>query len=62
MDPASVAAILRIAVPLGTALVQLFRTAGRPVEADELEAILQRSDAVAQSIIDRAKQELSQDD
>lgn len=61
MDPATVSALLRVALPLGTALVQLFRTAGRPAEADEIEAILTRSDAIAQSIIDRAKAELEKE-
>lgn len=58
MDPATIAALLKIAVPLGTSLVTLLRAAGRPTDADDIEAILRRSDATARSIIEIAREEI----
>lgn len=62
MDPATIQALLRIAVPLGTSLIQILRTAGRPADADAIEAILRRSDAIAETIIDTARAELAKVD
>lgn len=59
MDPATAAALLRIAIPLGTALVDLLKTSGRPQDAADIEKILSRSDTIAKGIIARAQAELS---
>lgn len=61
MDPATTVALLKIAAPLATSLITLLRTAGRPVEAAEIEAILERSDRLARSIMETARRELTKD-
>jgi len=58
MDPATISALVRLGIELTGAVVKIFRSAGQEATAAELEAILQRADATAQSIIDRANAEL----
>ena len=58
MDPATISALVRLGIKLTGAVVKIFRSAGQEATAAELEAILQRADATAQSIIDRADAEL----
>ena len=59
MDPATISALVRLGIELTGAIVKIFRSAGQEATAAELEAILQRADATAQSIIDRANAELN---
>ena len=58
MDPATISALVRLGIELTGAIVKIFRSAGQEATAAELEAILSRADATAQSIIDTANAEL----
>lgn len=50
--------LLRIIAPLAVALLNLLRGVGQAATADEIEAILLRTDVIAQAIAARARTEL----
>lgn len=58
MDPTTIALLIKTAGELAALAIQQYRHAGANDIADDIEAILSRSDALATSIIDIADQEL----
>jgi hypothetical protein len=58
MDPATTQLLIRTAGELGVMTVNLLRSSGQAQAAEEIEAILRRSDLAAARVIDRAQHEL----